>query len=91
MVELRTNATFIFNTLGPRDHKPVTRTAEVRGNLLGPLEGRISSVSPSHREMVESVLAAQRVHLGKNLVEVLWESVEESHFVKQSVQTTLCT
>src|SRR5271157_4107840 len=43
VMELRTDATNIFDAGGPRDRQTLPRAAEMRGDLLGPLERRVES------------------------------------------------
>src|SRR3982074_3315908 len=62
MVELRADATLILDARGPGDDHAVAGTAEVRGNLLGPLERGVHRVRPTDGVMIERGWATELIH-----------------------------
>ena len=61
VAELRADLALGLDPLGPVDDRAVARAAEVRGDLLGPLVGRVHGVRPAHRIVVVGLGPAQLV------------------------------
>src|SRR5450631_33372 len=85
MVKLGADAALVLDTRGPGHDHAVPGTAEVRGNLLGPLERRIHRVGPADWVVIECSGTAEFVHAAQNLFEILRNGVEERHFVEQAL------
>ena len=73
----------------PRNGQGVACAAEVRRDLLGPLEGGVHRVGPGGREVTEGVRAAELVHAGVGVLERNLDVVEEGHLVEQAVGAAL--
>src|SRR5713226_7425326 len=65
MVELRADAALVSDARGPGDDHAVASTAEVRGNLLGPLERRVHRMGPTDHSAYRS---------GRRLLHYGWRS-----------------
>ena len=62
----------------------------MRGDLLGPLEGRIHRVRPADRIMIVGQRAAEVVHDGEEIIETFRDAVGgHTDFVRQSLQRAL--
>src|SRR5262249_57477326 len=61
VVELRAKFSPGLDALWPADRQPIPRSAEVRRDLLGPLERGVHCVSPANRIVVVSLIATQFV------------------------------
>src|SRR5213082_1573042 len=85
MVKLRADTTLVLDARGPGHDHPVSSTAEVRRNLLGPLERRVHRVGPTDRVVIECRRATKFVHAAQDFFEILWDGVEKRHFVEQAL------
>ena len=61
VVELRADLALGLDALGPVDDGAVARAAPVRGDLLGPLVGRVHGVRPAHGVVVVGLRPAELV------------------------------
>src|SRR6266705_6547027 len=89
MVELRADATLVLDARGPGDDHAVASTAEVRGNLLGPLEWRVHRVRPTDRVVIERRWATELIHAAHDFFEIFGNSVEKGHFIEQALWSAL--
>src|SRR6266849_6967422 len=87
MVKLRADATLVLDARGPGDDHAVAGTAEVRGNLLGPLERSVHRVGPTDRVVIECRRATEFIHASHDFLEILRNGVEKGHFVEQALWT----
>src|SRR5947209_4626782 len=85
MVELRADATLVLDARGPRDNHAIAGAAEVRGNLLGPLERSVHRVGPTDRIVIECRRATKFIHAAYDFFEILRNGVEKGHFVEQAL------
>ncbi len=79
--ELAANLALALDGIGPVDHHAVAGAAEIRGYLLGPLEGRVKGDGPARGHMGESVLATPLVKARQQILNLLNHLVEVGHFV----------
>ena len=89
--ELRANLALGLDALGPVDDGGVARAAPVRGDLLGPLEGRVHGVRPGDGVVVVGFRSAEFVDPRRQVfgrLEVL-QAVEIAHLVEASVDPAL--
>ena len=84
--ELRAQAAFVLDAGGPGDDHGVARAAEVAGDLLGPLEGRVHGVRPGGWEVVEVLGAAEFVDSFDVVLPFFRESVEEQVFAERAFE-----
>ncbi len=89
VMELRADAALVLDPRRPRDDHAVARAAEVRRDLLGPLERRVHRVRPADRIVVEGHRPAELVHAAQHFREVLRDVVEERHLVQETVRAAL--
>src|SRR5713226_3148262 len=85
MVELRADAALVSDARGPGDDHAVASTAEVRGNLLGPLERRVHRMGPTDRVVIERRWATEFIHAAHDFVEIFRNGVEKGHLVEQAL------
>ena len=75
--------------LRPRDHQTVTRAAEVRGDLLRPLERRIQRMRPGDRVVVVGHGSAKLVLNGQEVVEAFRDGIgDKANLVREALQRT---
>ena len=87
VVELRADAALVLDPLRPGDDQAVARAAEVRGDLLGPLERRVHRVRPADRVVVVTSSAPPSSSIMRqHVLEVLGRGVEDGHFVERALQ-----
>src|SRR5437667_9244380 len=87
MVELRADATLVLDARGPGYDHAVPSTAEVRGNLLGPLERRVHRVGPTDRVVIECCRTTEFIHAAHDFLKVFRDGVEKRHFVEQTLRS----
>ena len=61
VVELVADAALVGDHLRPRDRHALAHAAEVRGDLLGPREGRVEGPCPGHRHVGVGLVRAPDV------------------------------
>src|SRR5262245_36322236 len=89
VMELGTDLAGVFNALGPGDDHAIARAAEMRGDLLGPLERRIASPSPAYRIMRRSAWQPELVDAVQHLLEGRLEPIKRHDLVGGTRQRTL--
>ena len=91
MMKLGADLSLTFDSLGPMHDGAVAGAAEVRGDLLGPLVGRVHGVCPSHRVVVVGLDPAELVQsLRQKLGGLqLREARQWSHLVEAALERTL--
>ena len=90
-MELAADFAFSLDSLGPVHDGPVARAAQVRGDLLGPLVGRIHGVRPAHGIVVVGFRTAQLVQPRHQELGGLQRgrAIEIDHLVVGAVQRAL--
>ena len=90
MMELGADLALAFDSLGPVHNGAVAGAAEVRGDLLGPLVGRVHGVRPAHRVVVVGLDPAELVEsLRQKLGGLqLRKARERSHLVEAALERT---
>ena len=87
VVELRADLALGLDPLRPVDDGAVARAAPVRGDLLGPLVGRVHGVRPAHGVVVVGLRPAELVEPGHQELRRLegGHAVEVEHLVEGAV------
>ena len=80
------HAALVLDPRRPRDGQRVPHAAQVRGDLLRPLERRVHRPGPAGREVVEVLRPAELVDVLQIVGERLRHVVEERVFVEQADQ-----
>src|SRR5215510_6089488 len=89
VMELGTDLAGVFNALRPGDNHAIARASEVRGDLLGPLERRITSPSPAYRVVRRSAWQPELVDAVQHLLEGRLEPIKRHDLVGGTRQRTL--
>src|SRR5215813_4866028 len=89
VMKLGTDLAAVFNALQPGDDHAIARAAEVRGDLLGPLERRIASPSPAYRVVRRSAWQPELVDAVQHLLEGRLEPIKRHDLVGGTRQRTL--
>src|SRR4051794_15805517 len=89
MMELTANFAFGFDPLRPVHHHAVARSAEVAGDLFGPLERRVAGPSPADGEMRKGGRTAPFVDMIHHLVGFADDAVKRHHFIVAAFGSTL--
>src|SRR5262245_45685834 len=88
MVELSAQAAFFCDLGRPGDKHRITRAAEMRSDLLRPLEGRVHRPGPGRREMVEMLGTAELVDNLDVVLPSRQDVVEEGILVSRAFNAT---
>src|SRR5262245_32264902 len=89
VMELGTDLARVFNSLQPGDDHAIARAAEVRGDLLCPLERRIASPSPAYRVVRRGAWQPEFVDPVQHLLEGRLEPIKRHDLVGGTLQRTL--
>ena len=81
VVELAADLALRLHALRPVEHHAVAGAAEVAGDLLGPLEGRVARPGPADREVREGGGTAPLVDVIHHLIGSADDAVERHHLV----------
>ena len=89
VMELRAHAARVLDPRRPRDGQRIPHAAQVRGDLLGPLERRVHRPRPAGGEVVEVLRPAELVDVLEVVLERLRHVVEERVLVEQADEPAL--
>jgi len=89
--ELGSQPVFLFNPFRPGDDHRITRSPEVAGDLLRPLEWRVHRMGPSGRKMVEVLWTAEFIDRLDVVLPFLREPVEERVFAQRPLEAAFGT
>ena len=85
-MELGPERPLVLDPRRPGDDERIARAAEMRGDLLAPLERRVHRPRPADREMIVGLRSADLVDVLQDVGRVLRLAVERHHFVEDAVQ-----
>ena len=91
VVELQADLALALDPLRPVDNGPVARAAPVRGDLFGPLVGRVHGVRPAHGVVVVGLGPAEFVEPRREILRRFerLQAVEVAHLVVAAVEAAL--
>ena len=91
VVKLRSTFALRSNALWPMNDHRVSRAAEVRGDLLGPLEGGVHRPSPAYRDVRFAGRPADFIEPVDGALQSELDSKQAGHFAERSLQPTFGT
>jgi hypothetical protein len=87
VVELGPDRSLVLDPGGPGNDQRIARAAEMRGDLLPPLEGGIHRPHPADRNIIVGLWTANLVDVFGEIGRVFAHAVERRHFIEGAVES----